>query len=109
MDLAGRARPAATGSCFPGLPRGGRLRRRVGRRLPDLPERIAVRMVERFRLARDDQHRILLVGPRSRVGLGVAERHGRLSTRYRKRLHDSARRRFPQPIADLIVKGLGVG
>ncbi len=31
-----------------------RLRRGVGRRLADLPERVAIRMVERFRLTRDD-------------------------------------------------------
>src|SRR5258706_14881514 len=49
---------------FP-YPRRRRLCRGIERRRADLAERIAIGMVERFRLARDDQHGVLLVGPRS--------------------------------------------
>ncbi len=47
-------------------------RRRIGRGLADLPERVAIRVVERLRLTGNYQNRVLLVGPGS-VGM---DRHG---------------------------------
>jgi hypothetical protein len=49
-------KPLALALAHLGFPRFRccRLRRGVGRRLADLPERITIRMVERFRLPRDD-------------------------------------------------------
>src|SRR5574337_1368249 len=43
-----------------------------------------------------------------RVSRGATDSHRRLSACYRKRLDHGARRRFPEPIADLIVKCLDV-
>lgn len=139
--------PGEASGCVrgPGFSRR-RLRRRIGRRFPDLAQQVAIRMVERLRLIRNDQHRVLLVRPRAigidrnrdgvalrpervlqerighdpvrhgtayrldtegaRIGPGMADRHRRLPARNRKRLDDSPRRRFPQPVADLIVKRL---
>ena len=44
------------------------LRHGIWRGLADLPERVAIGVVERLRLTRDDQNRVLLVGPSS-VGM----------------------------------------
>src|SRR5262249_27303436 len=120
-------------------------RERVGRRLPDLGQRVAVGVMERLGLAADHQDGVFVVGPRAladrdldpvldglegvleervradAVGLcaarrdeleargvlgGPAERHRDLATGDRERLDEVARRRLPQPVADLVVVGL---